>query len=68
MQDFTRMQDSKNSFFFSILVVGYIYIIRIEIVKVYFFAAFFTYARGEHYVDSWFFYAVDISADAFDVG
>ncbi len=62
------MLDDKDSFVFSILVVGYIYIIRIQIVKVYFFAALFTYARGEHYVGSWFLHAVDEGADALNVG
>ena len=62
------MLDDKDSFVFSILVIGYIYIIRIQIVKVYFFAALFTYARGEHDIYPGFFYAVYESADSFDMG
>ena len=62
------MMHDKDSFVFSILVVGYIYIIRVQIVKVYFFASLFTYARGEHHVGPRFLYAVDESADALDVG
>ena len=61
------MLDDKDSFVFSILVVGYIYIIRIQIVKVYFFTSLFTYARGEHHVDPRFFDAVDESADALNM-
>jgi len=62
------MSDDKDSFVFSILVIGYIYIVWVQIVKVYFFAALLTYARGEHHVGPRFFYVVDEGADALDVG
>jgi len=62
------MLDNEDSFVLSIFIVGYIYIIWIQIVKVYFFAALFAYARGEHYIDPWFFDAVDESADTLNVG
>lgn len=68
MQDFACVVDEEDSFVLSVFVVGYIYIIRIHIVKIYFFTALPADAGGEYHVDPRLFEAIDVGADAFDVG
>ena len=67
MQDFACVVDDEYSLVLSIFIVGYIYIIRIHIVKVYFPTAFFGDTCCEHDINAGFLDAVDESADPFYV-
>jgi len=68
VQDFACVVDEKDSFVLSVFVISDIYIIRVHIVKVYFFAPFSADAGGEHHLGPRPLYVVDVGADAFDVG
>lgn len=61
------MMDNQRAFIFFVLVIRYVYVIRIHIAEIDFFTALSTYLSGRYYIEPRLFYTLNVRSNAFYV-